>query len=791
MSSDKVSRKILFDLSAPTYAMTDHAQYSLGLARALREAKETQFDLRFAPWFLGCRTSKAGWKNLADAGFPFSFGTRLRSLGAHLCHRRGLLTEKRWIGGLDLVHSNTFIVPPVMPGVKRVGTLYDLSFMDLPEDHSEANRLACLNFAMEASSLDAVVTLSRHARRRILDLLPVTEDRIHIVAPAPRKLFSQRPDAAKVRRVLSRLELTSPYLLFLGTLEPQSNLVGLLDVFEDLQGSLGATQLVMAGKLDSKFNTLKQRIENSPRVRSLGVVADEDLPSLLRGATAFVFPSRDEGFGMPVIEAMAAGTAVVSSDRSSLKEICSDAALTFDPEQPREFAEALRAICTRPELRQELIEKGSCRAGTFQWARSAEQLLKVYEEVLPGENPGRSPRAPTKASITVRPAPLRILVNLLALQPGVIGGMGDYALRLIERFEEDPRVHPIAVAPRAIQETLVPLLSSGEQFVPLDESLFDFELLPGLLPRKGAFLLRRLTERATRWKDRQRLGPLLQRVEHDLYFGALMSLDPDPRKHPCVVTLPDLQHLEYPEFFSPEERSARHRHWHSSATRADRVITISQFSARQINHHLGIPAEKVLTIPLAPTLRTVTASVAGFVRPMPEAFFLYPANPWPHKNHRLLLLAFRRYRQLGGSIDLVLTGAGLPESFVPELIRQFEIESLVHVPGYVSRSQLAWLYEHARALVFPSLFEGYGLPLADAMLRGCPVACSDRGSLPEVGGNQSRYFDPRNPEEMAKELLSLERTPPERATGFPRDWTDVANEHIELFLELASRREDR
>lgn len=257
-----------------------------------------------------------------------------------------------------------------------------------------------------------------------------------------------------------------------------------------------------------------------------------------------------------------------------------------------------------------------------------------------------------------------------------------------------------------------------------------------------------------------------------------------------VVSLNDVQHHELPHFFSAFERGFRHRAYDRAARRADQVLTLSEHARGQIVERLAIPAERVTAIPCAvdhERFRPEPDEHDEQLR-LPERFLLYPANLWPHKNHRRLLRAFRAAAVPG--LHLVITGQtyGRPLPGPPH--------PRVHHLGHVPFEHLPALYRRATALVFPSLFEGFGMPLVEAMSSGCPVAASDRGAIAETSGGAALLFDPADAEAMAVAIRQIagdaslrDRL---RAAGLARAaqfrWDDVAARHVEVYRRALTAR---
>jgi len=243
---------------------------------------------------------------------------------------------------------------------------------------------------------------------------------------------------------------------------------------------------------------------------------------------------------------------------------------------------------------------------------------------------------------------------------------------------------------------------------------------------------------------------------------------------PTATTILDVQHELLPQFFSRAERAYRRVVYARSARESERVITISHHAAAAIAEHLGVPEERIRPIHLGLDHELFKPGDAPR-----EDFLLYPARGWPHKNHALLFEAFGDVRRRRPGLELVLTSY---DGSVPEGVRSL---------GHVSRNELVDLLQRAAALVFPSLYEGFGQPPLEAMACGCPVACSNAASLPEVVGDAARLFDPGSREEIVDAIEDVlanadewRRRGIERAAGF--SWDETARLHEEVYAELAA-----
>ncbi len=236
---------------------------------------------------------------------------------------------------------------------------------------------------------------------------------------------------------------------------------------------------------------------------------------------------------------------------------------------------------------------------------------------------------------------------------------------------------------------------------------------------------------------------------------------------PVVSVIHDLQFREFPHFFSPHEVQHRHAFMQEASRKADAIVCVSEYTQQSAIQALSLPPEKTCVIHnciqgrlnrLNPDVNHSTLERLGISR---CPYMFYPANFWPHKNHRMLLTAYGMYhsRHPAQPLDLVFTGALTGEQQkLRAHIERMGIEPHVHFLGYLSEDDLSAVWDGCSCLIFPSLFEGFGIPVLEAMNFDKPVLCSRASSLPEVAGDAALYFDPRKPEEILKciEMLMLD-----------------------------------
>lgn len=287
----------------------------------------------------------------------------------------------------DLTHFFNFHVPPGVYG-KKVSTVHDLAFKVFPETVRLKTKIM-LNLTLKKSCrrADKITTVSQFTKEELMKFLDVPESKI-VVVPNGVDLnrFFPQIDGLIIDGIKSKYGIDGQYLLYLGTLEPRKNIERLIKAYALLKSILpDAPKLVLAGRkgwmYESIFKTVSElKLENS--VIFTGYIEDSEAPALLGGATAFLFPSLYEGFGMPPLEAMACGTPVLTSNCSSLPEVVGDAAVLVDPYSVEEIAEGMERLVTDAGLRKELSEKGLERAKDFTWERSAKILMDVYKSLV-------------------------------------------------------------------------------------------------------------------------------------------------------------------------------------------------------------------------------------------------------------------------------------------------------------------------------------------------------------------------------------------------------------------------
>lgn len=269
---------------------------------------------------------------------------------------------------------------------------------------------------------------------------------------------------------------------------------------------------------------------------------------------------------------------------------------------------------------------------------------------------------------------------------------------------------------------------------------------------------------------------------------------------PTVCTILDIQHEYYPQFFTPQELQHRRNFYRDIVKKVERVICISDYTKETFCEKYGYPLERAETVYIAIQNRFDKEDdhILDKLQVRGEKYIVYPANFWEHKNHKMLLSAFAMYAKEHRDMKLVLTGNPLEQSeYYNELLKEMAIDDLVTITGYVTNEELYSVLKNAKGLIYPSLFEGFGIPVVEAMHLHKLIACSNLTSLPEVGCDAIFYFNPQNPDSILEgihflaekevtEDITAEYT--QKLKDFETD--KMVNAYLDVFKDVISRKED-
>jgi len=284
----------------------------------------------------------------------------------------------------DVLFVPAHVLPVVHPK-RSVVTVHDLGYLYYPQAHTPwARRYLNWSTAFNAANAAHIVVDSVATRNDLVKHNLASAESITVAYPGLNPSFKRVDDENARRAVLERYRISFPYVLYIGTLHPRKNLDVVLGALSELLSSGLDVHWVIVGKKGWLYESLFARVRElalEERVHFLGFVVDADLPALLSGSQAFVLPSLYEGFGFPVLEAMACGCPVLCSNTSSLPEVAGEAAVLLDPHLPEQWAQALASVLTDQVRRQELVRRGYLQSERFSWRSCAATVLHVLETV--------------------------------------------------------------------------------------------------------------------------------------------------------------------------------------------------------------------------------------------------------------------------------------------------------------------------------------------------------------------------------------------------------------------------
>ncbi|MFW6123729.1 MAG: glycosyltransferase family 4 protein [Acidobacteriota bacterium] len=284
---------------------------------------------------------------------------------------------------LDLTHSPTPLLCPTRG--KTIITVHDLFFMDYPYmANKEARKFFYKNIHKSLQTSDGVIVVSHCIKKQILERFEINKEKIKVIYHGVDPEFSSDISLEEINNFRKTYSLSSRVIVFVGAMDPRKNLLNLIKAFKIVHSKEPDVSLVIAGRRGQDFPSLKKAVERDNLhtwVKVLDYLSLRELKRLYRAGTVFAFPSYCEGFGLPLLEAMASEMPVVASNRAALPEIGGEASLYFDPQQPREIADAILRLLKDSDLRKKFIELGKKRVKEFNWEKTAKSTLSFYHKV--------------------------------------------------------------------------------------------------------------------------------------------------------------------------------------------------------------------------------------------------------------------------------------------------------------------------------------------------------------------------------------------------------------------------
>lgn len=470
-----------------------------------------------------------------------------------------------------------------------------------------------------------------------------------------------------------------------------------------------------------------------------------DIRPYFQSASVYVVPMRfGGGVRQKILEAWAVGLPVITTAMGAEGIAARDGINCWIRDQPEAFAAQIVALLDQP-----------APVSLLQAARREVEMK--HSPVVSCPRLGAQLRL---AMAKRRQSKPRVLFDLRWLQPGKSGGVEQMSRELIDEIATYDREYDYRLlgSRKVFENWRFPRKFRHQVFCPDDRNALrtarcharvgllakDLEMPPLTSPALQAL----------EWYTR---------LDFTVVHGLPCHVLPDLRRFPSVVTMHDLQHLHLPHFFSAEDIATREREYRDSCQRADHIICISEFTRQDVHRRYGVPLAKLTTVWNLPPRMTAIQQPKAAIRQrlaglgINHRYFLYPAQPWLHKNHISLLQAIQLlHDRLPKDIRLVLTGQPFPAGHpAAALMGDPVVQSRVVHLGYCPTEDIASLYAGAEALIFPSLFEGFGMPVIEAMQQNCPVICGSHTSMPEIAGDAALFVDVQSPQALAEGLLRL------------------------------------
>ncbi len=377
--------RIALDYTAGIRQPAGIGQYARGLVKNML-ALDTQNEYRMI-------TSGRATKE-----HPFPTARNVRGRNLYIADRYLNILWYRWrmpiyanifTGSADIYHGLDFVLPPLRGKARKIVTVHDLAFLQHPET-AVPSLAAYLNKVVPESVAlaDVVAANSFATRQALIEHYQTSPEKITVIPCGIESYFKRITDPVILEATRNKFELTHPFILSVGTLEPRKNHLGLIKAFYEIQQrNKSSVQLVIAGGKGWLYEETLQVIQElklEDKVRFLGRVSDLELITLYSMADVFAFPSFFEGFGIPPLEAMACGAPVITSNTSSLPEVTGDAALQIDPHDIQAIAQAISRLLEDEQLRDDLRQKGYRQVKKYAWPRIARKMLSIYQKLHEG-----------------------------------------------------------------------------------------------------------------------------------------------------------------------------------------------------------------------------------------------------------------------------------------------------------------------------------------------------------------------------------------------------------------------
>lgn len=382
--------KIAIDCSKAVNESAGIARYTYEIATGLQKVIKPSDELFYYFNFLRGKHKKELVKKITQDKIKHKI-IPLPGALKELIYPSNISFTNLFLGDCDIVHATEFLSFDVGLKVPQVLTVHDLTMAKFPSHKGQKQAQRHTNMLRKACQhADAIISISQATKNDIVEYFHIAPKKIQTIPLGCSKIFKKILDKRKISQYLKKFQISDPYILFVGTIEPRKNVENIIKAFEEIsKNEIGSDYtLVLAGKIgwnSEKILKTYNKSEIKDRIKFIHGATDEDLLYLYNGATLFCFPSIYEGFGLPVLEAQKCGVPVVTSDVSSLPEVAGNAALYVDPGNYKDIADKINTVIQNEKIMKQMQWESLKQANEFSWDKCVKQTLEVYKRVLSNE----------------------------------------------------------------------------------------------------------------------------------------------------------------------------------------------------------------------------------------------------------------------------------------------------------------------------------------------------------------------------------------------------------------------
>lgn len=621
-------------------------------------------------------------------------------------------------------------------------TFYDLIplhfyFSSWSEQH---RNLYLLRLEQFCKSTAVALTISAFTGSDLIREKGISPDRVKVImAGLNASTSGTRPDKLQVTDALNRLGITKPFFLHVGALDPHKNFDASAAAFVACREQ-ATLQLVVVGEKAGALAGYEAfcREQNITDIVFTGFISREDLEIVYQEAVALLFMSKFEGFGFPVLEAMAKGCPVITSNVTSIPEVAGDAAIMLAPDDIAGIRNAMLGLLKNPELAEGLRQKGFQQAAQFTWQNTAEKTIAVWDQMLSDSQKSRKV-ATSAGKVQNRPHVLFDIsvLGLSRLYESAKTGVFRVVENLACGLAASPDIKVSFCSTQHLSEHAPATIRACQEYLAESPELKHIPFFPNELPAA------------------------------DIFHSPFHALPDSTSGFRRFLTVCDIISLLHPEMFQGKAVNSLPRIL-ASLRPDDQLLCISHATKQDICHHLTIAPERAFVTHLAANpdtfYRCNDTSKINLIRnkygiPADTSYLLCLGTLEPRKNVELVIRTFVRLAKAGLCQDLVLVLIGTKGWGFDAVIQEIEGHTSLHnrfiLAGFVPDSDLAALYSGAMAFAYMSRYEGFGLPPLEAMQCGIPVITSNTSSLPEVMGDAGIMLDPDDQDGLYRSILEL------------------------------------